>query len=435
MASVLLRAGFGLGLWLCSISLTTACGDDGGGSSGGSGSGATGAFGGGGATGGAGGSGAGTGGVISGGGAGGSGGGSGGGAASGGGGTGGGGGVARPSYNTGTGFFTFDGKLYDANGVEFRIKGANRAHYDIAPKGAALAKVNAFRLGTPLWSGPGAAVVTDVDAMIQDKIVPILGVWFTTSDYSDAGNVTCKPSKGAGVTVFDTAVSQWVAWYPTYKSKGYEKYMLLNIANEWGSAWSAGDTSWLTAYQAAVDTLRKTGFLATLVIDAGGCGQDSETLIQHAQALYDHDPQHNILFDLHIYGNFCESSQGVACQSWQKPLAAAFDGLKATSSPSYGKLPFLIGEFGPGKGIGPSPTTLTPGYVIQQAEARGFGWLAWAWDDNNLANCSANDQGFGMLTHACQGYATSADLTAFGKDVIETPSYGTKANAVPATIF
>lgn len=424
-----------IGLWVSLSALTAACGDDGGGGgSSGGGSGGSGAAGTGGASGGGGGAAGGSGGSAgSGGQSGGAGGTSSGGA--GGGGTGGSGGVARPSYNTGKGFFTLDGKLYDANGVEFRIKGANRAHYDIAPVGASVAKVNAFRLGTPLWSGPGAAVVADVDAMIQNHIVPILGVWFTTSDYSDAGNVTCKESKGSGVTVFDTAVSQWLDWYATYQSKGYEKYMLINIANEWGSAWSAGDTSFLTAYQGAIDTLRQKGFLATLVIDAGGCGQDPETLLQHAKALYDHDPQHNILFDLHIYGNFCESSQGVSCQSWQKPLAAAFDGLKALSSTSYGKLPFLIGEFGPGKGIGPSPTNLTPGYVIQQADAHGFGWLAWAWDDNNLSNCSANDQGFGMLTHPCQGYATSADLTAFGKDVIETPNYGTKDNAVPATIF
>ena len=343
--------------------------------------------------------------------------------------------MTRPSYNTGKGFFTLDGKLYDANGVEFRIKGANRAHYDVAPKGAALAKINAFRLGTPLWSGPGAAVIADVDAMIANHIVPILGLWFTTSDYSEAGNVTCKPSTGAGLNVFNTAVSQWVTWYSTYQSKGYEKYMLLNIANEWGSAWSAGDTSFLTAYQGAIDTLRQKGFLATLVIDAGGCGQDPASLLKFAQALYDHDPQHNILFDLHIYGNFCETSQGVSCQSWQTPLMATFDSLKAIKSPSHGAIPFLVGEFGPGKGIGPSPTQLTPGYIIQQANTHGFGWLAWAWDDNNLPNCSANDDGFGMLTHACQGYAASADLTAFGKDVIETPSYGTQANAVPATVF
>src|SRR5450755_1846864 len=34
--------------------------------------------------------------------------------------------VARPSYNTGKGFFVLNGKLYDANGAEFRIRGVNK---------------------------------------------------------------------------------------------------------------------------------------------------------------------------------------------------------------------------------------------------------------------------------------------------------------------
>src|SRR5262245_41520309 len=36
--------------------------------------------------------------------------------------------VARPAYNTGTGFFVLDGKLYDANGNEFIMKGPNNNH-------------------------------------------------------------------------------------------------------------------------------------------------------------------------------------------------------------------------------------------------------------------------------------------------------------------
>src|SRR5687767_76815 len=36
--------------------------------------------------------------------------------------------VPRPSYNTGTGFFVSDGKVYDANGHEFVMKGPNNNH-------------------------------------------------------------------------------------------------------------------------------------------------------------------------------------------------------------------------------------------------------------------------------------------------------------------
>src|SRR5258706_414342 len=38
--------------------------------------------------------------------------------------------VSRPSYNTGDGFFVLNGKLYDPNGNEFRIRCGNRNHYE-----------------------------------------------------------------------------------------------------------------------------------------------------------------------------------------------------------------------------------------------------------------------------------------------------------------
>src|SRR5215468_6472953 len=40
--------------------------------------------------------------------------------------------VARPSYNTGRGFFVLRGQVYDPNGYVFRIRGVNRNHYDMA---------------------------------------------------------------------------------------------------------------------------------------------------------------------------------------------------------------------------------------------------------------------------------------------------------------
>jgi hypothetical protein len=87
----------------------------------------------------------------------------------------------------------------------------------------------------------------------------------------------------------------------------------------------------------------------------------------------------------------------------------------------------IVGEFGPGNKIGPSPTDLKPADIMQAADARGFGWLAWGWDDNP----SAGDSGFAL---SCNGdYASSADLTAFGKVVVESPGFGLLAAAKPAT--
>ena len=40
--------------------------------------------------------------------------------------------VARPAYNTGTGFFVLNGNVYDANGNEFVIRGIKRAAYKLS---------------------------------------------------------------------------------------------------------------------------------------------------------------------------------------------------------------------------------------------------------------------------------------------------------------
>jgi hypothetical protein len=95
---------------------------------------------------------------------------------------------------------------------------------------------------------------------------------------------------------------------------------------------------------------------------------------------------------------------------------------------------FAITEFGPGKDIGPSPTMVTPGQVITAAEANGLGWLAWAWDDNNLANCKADNNWFSM-TYNCGTYTQPSDLTNFGQDVVLNPTYGITKLAKPASIF
>jgi hypothetical protein len=73
---------------------------------------------------------------------------------------------------------------------------------------------------------------------------------------------------------------------------------------------------------------------------------------------------------------------------------------------------------------------MTPGEIIQACESRGIGWLAWAWDD---PASNADDGWFALSKNG--DYNSSNDLTTFGKDVVENPTYGLLALAKPATIF
>jgi len=95
---------------------------------------------------------------------------------------------------------------------------------------------------------------------------------------------------------------------------------------------------------------------------------------------------------------------------------------------------YIIGEFGPGRNIGPSPTTATPDEIITAAEVNDIGWMPWAWDDNDLDNCQADDNWFSM-TYNCGVYNVPSDLTIYGKDVVLNPVFGIKVLAKPATSF
>jgi hypothetical protein len=434
---------------------STAVAGAGGGGKGGAGGGAAGAAGGkGGAAGGGGGAGGGTAGAAGGKGGGG-GGGAGGKAGSGGGGSagsgaGGAGGAAgapatatRPSYNKGTGFFVLNGKLYDANGVEFRIRGVDKVHWDDPNPGLASSNANTVRWEIDFTRSASSNVALlqggagKTAGTIYNHMVVMPGAFDTP-----AGGPTCSND----ATVLQSAVSVWVAQAATWSQ--LERYAILNIANEWGPS---NSTVWRDSYQTAISQMRQAGIHATLSITSGGCGQDNADLVKYAQAVFDSDPEKNVIFDRHVYGGNADVA------SLQKD---------ATALAALG-LPIIFGEFGPGKNIGPSPTTLTPPQVIQTAEENNFGWMAWAWDDTTMSNWSVDNTWFGLSYKGA--YTSSADLTMYGQQVVEgctnpapggcgcpdspapaatvvapgckgTPapaysSFSLKALAVPATIF
>jgi hypothetical protein len=406
--------------------------------------------------------------------------------------------VQRPSYNTGNGFFVRNGKLYDPNGNEFRIRGVNRLHWD-SDSAAGLVKSGS---NTVRWNidFTRSAAVNAGQVMLQsidNGIVPVVGNW--------TGTCNSDPSRLSAI------VSTWVAQAPQWTK--LNKYLIVNVANEWGPA---NSTVWRDSYISAIASLRAAGYAGPILVDSGGCGQDDADLLQYSQAVFDSDPQRNVIFAAHLYGgtnDYSASIQNVqkgkptvitlVSNSSTHPFAPNYNGsnnsysgltayqigevqgmtqlngdhpalqnvggvpgawtvtlsVDSTHWDNYtggGKLvdngnyafriaqlaalsqrtgaAYIIGEFGPGKNIGPSPTLVTPGEIITAAETNGVGWLAWAWDDMDLANCSSDNKWFSM-TYGCGRYTRASDLTDFGKDVVLDPGYGIAAVAKRATIF
>jgi mannan endo-1,4-beta-mannosidase len=317
--------------------------------------------------------------------------------------------VSRPSYNTGNGFFVLNGKLYDPNGNEFRMRGVNRAHYDSnSSAGIAKSGANAVRIFVDTNFGKSVAGLVNIvqTEHINQKEVPI-----PTAPFVGSTATSCNTSTATLASVVDT----WVATAANWTT--LNKYMIVNIANEWGPS---NSTVWRDSYITAIAKMRAAGYLGPLMIDTGGCGQDIHDLLNYSTAVFNSDPQKNVIFAFHIYG--------------VGPSAAAYLAELAALSSSAG-MAFAVTEFGPGKNIGPSPTLTTPGQIITAAEANGLGWLAWAWDDNNLAGGKSNNTWFSM-TYAGPGiYTQASDLTDFGLDVVLNPVYGITALAKPASIF
>jgi mannan endo-1,4-beta-mannosidase len=323
-----------------------------------------------------------------------------------------GGAVARPSYNTGNGFFVLNGKIYDANGNEFRIRGVDRCHYD-SPSQPGISNSGANAVRMFMWSlSTGAAKYANVvqTQHIDYKEVPIL----TMSPFPDGTLASCN----SDTNELASGVDWWVANASTFTP--LDKYLMINIANEWGPR---NSSVWRDSYISAISRMRAAGYLGPLVIDAGGCGQDLADLLNYSTAVFTSDPQRNVIFSLHIYGGTPNAAVANANLAQLSALAASAG------------MAFVVGEFGPGRNIGPSPTLLTPGEVITAAEANGIGWIAWAWDDNDLSGGSSDNNWFSMTYHGPGYYNQTSDLTTYGQDVVLNPGYGLQALARPASSF
>jgi len=324
------------------------------------------------------------------------------------------GGEPRPTWNHGIGFFVKDGKLFDANGIEFIVRGVNKLHWDSVSEGLKNSGANTVRWDVNMTRPAEGNVAmllgaADKAGTVGSKVVVMPGNW----------EGTCS----SNTDVLTKIVDKWVDQAETWKK--LEKYMILNIANEWGPA---DNVVWRDSYIAAVKRIRAAGWMGTISITAGACGQDSPDILKYGQAVLESDSEKNIIFDLHVYGFLYDSADAKVAPRWgQKDISTVFADLKASG------LVVVIGEFGPGNNVGPSPTMIPPKRVVELAEKNGIGWLVWAWDDNNLMGGLSDDKWFSMSYKG--KYDTSADLTLFGKETVEDPVVGLKVLAKPASIY
>jgi mannan endo-1,4-beta-mannosidase len=246
------------------------------------------------------------------------------------------------------------GKVYAAPSTA-GIKGVNNPHiwYD-SQAYSALDTIKSYGFNTVriVWqtNGSGSRLKQIIDRCKALGLKPIPELHDVTG--------------GTNPSDIDKMVNYWISIKSYIPSDVW-----INIANEWGPA---NSTTWRDTYINAVKKLRNNGISNTLVIDSGGWGQDQYDILNYALDILNADPNKNVVFSIHMYGEWNDNNK-------------IYNFL--TTCKNKG-IPILVGEFGYNYNNGNNNLgcKVDASYLIQTCKSLGIGYIAWSWCGNNSEN-------------------------------------------------
>ncbi|MEV4822522.1 cellulase family glycosylhydrolase [Micromonospora sp. NPDC049274] len=297
------------------------------------------------------------------------------------------------------GFSVAGGKLYDANGTEFVMRGVNHAHTWYPQQTRSFADVKALGANTvrvvlasgDRWTRNTNADVANVISLCKaNRLICVLEVHDTTGYGEQSGAIT-----------LDRAVDYWLSLADVLA--GQERYVLVNIGNEPYGNQNYG--SWATDNANAIKRLRAGGLTHTIMVDAPNWGQDwSFTMRDNAASVFAADPARNTVFSIHMYGVFDTAAE----------ISDYLGRFRAAG------LPIVVGEFGFNHSDGdPDEDT-----ILAYSQANGIGWLGWSW--------SGNGGGVEYLDMATA--FNPANLTSWGQRIFNGAN-GIRQTAREASVF
>src|SRR5690349_2194099 len=308
--------------------------------------------------------------------------------------------AAQPAQAA-AGFTVSGGRILDANGNNFVMRGVNHAHtwyQDRTPQ--ALADIKALGANTvrivfgsgQRWGPDNAANVSAVITQCKaNKLICVLEAHDTTGFGEQSGAAT-----------LNQAVDYWISVQSALA--GQENYVILNIGNEpYGNS---GYQTWATDTANAIRRLRTAGFQHTIMVDAPNWGQDwTFTMRDNAPTVYAADTTGNTVFSIHMYGVFDTAAEVQAYLS---------------SFLTRG-LPIVVGEFGNNHSDGNPDEDA----IMAYAQANRIGYLGWSWSGNgggveyldmvqNFNPASRSSWGTRFIAGANGIAATSREATIYG---------------------
>ncbi len=309
--------------------------------------------------------------------------------------------VAVQPAHAAAGFTVSNGRLYDANGTEFVMRGVSHAHTWYQTQTTSFANIKALGANSvrvvlasgDRWAKNDTADVANVVSLCKaNRLICVMEVHDTTGYGEQSGAIT-----------LDRAVDYWLS----IKSAlvGQEKYVIVNIGNEPYGNNAATVANWATDSGNAIKRLRSNGFEHTIMIDAPNWGQDwSFTMRDNAAAVFAADPLKNTVFSVHMYGVFDTAAE---INDYLNRFVTA-------------KLPIVVGEFGFNHSDG-NPDEDT---IMATAQSLKIGYLGWSWSGNG-----GGVEYLDMVTAF-----NPAQPTSWGERIFNGAN-GIKATAKEATVF
>ncbi|WP_285733837.1 cellulase family glycosylhydrolase [Nocardiopsis sp. ATB16-24] len=258
-----------------------------------------------------------------------------------------------------TGFRVSDGRLVDAAGNDFVIRGVSHPHAWYTHRTGAFADIKSLGANTvrvvlssgDRWQENGVGDVADVVSECKaNRLICMLEVHDTTGYGEESEAVS-----------LDRAVDYWLRVQDAVK--GEEDHILVNIGNEPYGNDASVNQGWADDTGAAIGRLRDAGFDHTLVVDAPNWGQDWQGIMRdNARSVFDSDPHRNTVFSIHMYGVY---QQEATIVSYLESFVDA-------------GLPLVIGEFGHDHSDGNPDEDA----IMAHSERLGLGYIGWSWSGN-----------------------------------------------------
>ena len=309
--------------------------------------------------------------------------------------------VAVQPAQAATGFTVSNGRLYDANGTEFVMRGVSHAHTWYQTQTSSFANIKALGANSvrvvlatgDRWAKNDTADVANVVSLCKaNRLICVLEAHDTTGYGEQSGAVT-----------LDKAVDYWLSVKSALA--GQEKYVIVNIGNEPYGNNAATVANWATDTANAIKRLRSNGFEHTIMVDAPNWGQDwSFTMRDNAAGVFAADPLKNTVFSIHMYGVFDTAAE---INDYLNRFVTA-------------KLPIVVGEFGFNHSDG-NPDEDT---IMATAQSLRIGYLGWSWSGNG-----GGVEYLDMVT----GF-NPAQLTSWGERIFNGAN-GIKATSKEATVY